>query len=55
MPKLKAIPSRLYRSFGPAPVGAVAFAFATIAQDAKKLAQGLRRRSTTSTSLRVDP
>jgi Domain of Unknown Function (DUF1259) len=31
MPKLKAIPSRLYRSFGPALVGAVAFAFATTA------------------------
>jgi hypothetical protein len=29
MPKLKAIASRLYRSFGPALVGAVAFAFAT--------------------------
>ena len=31
MPKLKAIASRLYRSFGPALVGAVAFAFATTA------------------------
>jgi hypothetical protein len=31
MPKLKAILSRLYRSFGPALVGAVAFAFATTA------------------------
>ena len=31
MPKLKAIPSRLYRSFGPALVGAVAFALATTA------------------------
>ena len=31
MPKLKAIPSRLYRSFSPALVGAVAFAFATTA------------------------
>src|SRR5256885_8905952 len=31
MPKLKAIPSRLYRSFGPALVGAVSFAFATTA------------------------
>ena len=29
--ELKAIPSRLYRSFGPALVGAVAFAFATTA------------------------
>ena len=31
MPKLKAIPSRLYRSFGPALVGAVAIALATTA------------------------
>jgi hypothetical protein len=31
LPKLKAIPSRLYRSFGPALVGAVAFALATTA------------------------
>jgi hypothetical protein len=31
MPKLRAIPSRLNRSFGPALVGSVAFAFATTA------------------------
>lgn len=31
MPKLKVIPSRLYRLFSPALVGAVAFAFATTA------------------------